>query len=835
MNVSSANAFLAPALQQTFFDKTTGELLVNGIVRFFKDNARQEPKKVYTFQGNGQTGNFVSLGSEVTLNSVGSFNNVIYYVPFQELDVADTYNTTPETYFIEIFASDGTTSQGTIENYPDLHLSSSGTNTSSSFNYISNGQFLLHNDLPPVTLSDNTFVKANEFRADPTIKDSQYELYPIAYGGFYYAIANGADTTTDEISFEYNNEFIPDNTTPFDNQARYSVRLKSDTSETLTRALRIRFTNVNRFEIDGNNLFTLQFAATTADARTVNLQLVKNFGSNADGTLTPSEITAISPVSISANSVVRYPVAFNFGTNAGRTVGPNNDDFVDVTLQMPVGQSFNIEFSDFMLLAGDQTGSTILYPDTTNRENVSTGLGGGFPQPSVDGNDLLLTPQLTKDGWQYDRSVIGKIEFLTKKLDDTGDDSEYNISGLLYCDGSKYKVSESSPYGIPYKRLYDVLKKNDSTNLGIASYGTGSDYSTAYKLPFQTDSFTLMNNYHIGAVAAPENGTSSPGFTFLSLFASLINETGIGSFVYPQSSGNDPTQVFVFRKYETGAPDPGNVHVPSGVPSGLSVTPIVDRLSWRINCVAASAITAGNYVELPGFALESDPTSQTGYYLWVNVNGTSTDPAPSGLTKIEVVAQATATAADVSRYVLSALNNSELTQISTVDGSSIAAGSFFTFQAQTASGPASYYVWYEVDGSGVEPPGIQGSGIKASVLSTDSASDIANKTSIAINSQYFAVPNFRDKFIRVLGDGEEPTGSINLSNLRYSNVPDVYGDRDSTDQRIGLIPMNFQTGIGNTSVEGSLDWVWKQNAAGGASVYSLQMSTNTTVVSYIKY
>ena len=80
-------------------------------------------------------------------------------------------------------------------------------------------------------------------------------------------------------------------------------------------------------------------------------------------------------------------------------------------------------------------------------------------------------------------------------------------------------------------------------------------------------------------------------------------------------------------------------------------------------------------------------------------------------------------------------------------GSSVVPNSYFVF---TSSNNLKYYVWYNLNSAGIDPAPSGGytMGIPVIYTTTMTAAQVASATQLAINSVYFAVPNFQGLFLR---------------------------------------------------------------------------------------
>jgi len=137
-------------LQWVFLDKNTGEPLADGSVYFYSDVNRTTYKSVYELQGNQANYSYKALPNPLRLSGIGTpmdvaGNDVIpYFYPWNELDPSKQ-----ELYFIKVFSASGEF-QYSRQAWPNPNEEGGITpgNNSSLINYIPNGQFLAHTDLP---------------------------------------------------------------------------------------------------------------------------------------------------------------------------------------------------------------------------------------------------------------------------------------------------------------------------------------------------------------------------------------------------------------------------------------------------------------------------------------------------------------------------------------------------------------------------------------------------------------------------------------------------------------------------------------------------------------
>lgn len=142
------------SLEEYFVDKTSGEPLGGGFVRFWEDDARTVPKLVYELTGAPPNYTYSPLPNPIQLSAVGTPQNAmgdnvaIYYYPF---DAAG--NT--QLYYVEVFNS-GLVPQFTREAWPNEAIEDVNPLLGALGNFVNmidNPQFAFTNFAPATSLT----------------------------------------------------------------------------------------------------------------------------------------------------------------------------------------------------------------------------------------------------------------------------------------------------------------------------------------------------------------------------------------------------------------------------------------------------------------------------------------------------------------------------------------------------------------------------------------------------------------------------------------------------------------------------------------------------------
>lgn len=567
-------------------------------------------------------------------------------------------------------------------------------------NFIPNGQFLIHNDI---------LIQNNKVLGEIT-----HAITTLAPGGWTF---NRSDKSSakDLVTFERFGSAISNPT----GYPRYSIRIANQLPGPgdLIKDLRISFSNVNRFA-SSDRYYTFSFAAqtNTGNNLTVTVLLIKDFGKGGS----TQEEKIIDTVTVNA-SYSQINIPFIFGENQNKTLGINDDDSVAIALRFPTTSVFDVSLTDFILTSGN----TVIteYPPITDSITLNQSLTGSLPTPKFDGADNYLPIVHTPKGFIFHDGDIGKI-FPTVY-------EKPNIGELL-CSGERYLRTGYSPESIPYSRL---AKKLWNSSTGYYLFGNGKMFVTATQLNNQI----MLTSNQAGAARKPSAGTS--GFSINTIFGA--SDFGLDAFISSQT----PHRIIV-QELKNGSATP-----PDAKTSGFKIVErrnsIATKHRFEINCIDAKNL-AGKWFQFS--------TSKKTYGIWFTVDGKGSNPVPKNLTPALLSLLSTQTARDLAIYLAEFLAGHQLTTIQCLSGKAIKPGSYFTFSTST---PETFHVQYGVSNT-LSP--LEGIIIAVERDENDTATEIAQKTKIAINQFYFAVPDLRDAFIR----GWNKDGTIDVNDRYFS-------------------------------------------------------------------
>lgn len=780
----------APSLQMVFRDKTTGLPLRSGTVKFFKDSARTTPKSVFKLSGTPGAYTFTDIGNEIKLTGIGTFsdslgtNDIIpYYFPY-----ASEEDDTIELYFVQVYSS-GSIFQFSREAWPP-GIAENDTSEEDLVNYIPNGQFLLHTNLPETTDYD-----AGEIRAAST---------NIAYGGWTFDRPSGS-TATDFVTFERFGSF----TANPPSSPRYAVRVKCEDAGSGGdyKDLRVKWPDVNKFaSAEQYYTFYLSGITNAGGSVAVSLWAIKNFGTGGSA----QEEKEIAQFSLTASHGIKT-AAFVFGSNLNKTIGALDDDYTQLAIRFPTDEIFDVTITDAGLTIGDK--DITIFPITPDADFKYKSLAGGITKPDYNAANLYLPVMLGPTGFEYDDSEIGNVRQSTK--------NDINPKIELNADGSQYETAGYSAYGVPYSRL-QAKWWNDANAVPI--WGTGANYVTAWR--GATGALAIHAN-SAGSVTATADGAATTGFTFQTI------ATGNATY-YTLSSWQGGTG-FILQNLERGPVTGATANTSGFTIDGMrGGSALYLQEITTIFAVAASALAApgGTAKYFRFYSYHSG--AAVPFYVWYQITN-ETDPAVGGATGIKINLLSGDTATNVAQKTSNVLNGWQVSLVTATAASAITAGSYFTFNSSTVG----YYVWFKKDGAGIDPAPSGRTGIEIEIETGNTADVVADRIRYDLNRKYFAVPDFRGMYLQ----GLDPNQVID-KDARWSLVDHIAGMMVGTFQYDDNLSHHHDAPEGGlfpiSDVSGGLD------IPGGGSLTDYRSSTasagsyntrprNAVVNFYIRY
>jgi hypothetical protein len=749
------------SLQELFRDKDTGLPLSGGTVEFFRDKDHSVQKPVFKITGTAPNYSFVSQSNPIVLNSVGAVEDPIYYKPFDD-------DGAPDPYYIVVKNAQGV-QQFTRENWPDIDESDTPLDSQGEVNYIPNGQFLDHNDL--------------EATQDKQLGEIRQAITPVARGGFAFERPQ-TSTADDFVLFKRKASF---QTNPEENP-RYFINVKNEgqgANPGSTKDLTIKFEDVNKFASDTEEYTFKMFGQSNGGSFIVDLILIKDYGTNGSA----PDSTTLTQFTVTAAGESHY-FSFMFGDTAGKTIGPDDDDFVKLAIRFPTNQLFDGDFTDFVLVKGKIEDPQ--FPTTTDRQMLGESVGSGMPVPAYDGSDLYLPLTLSPEGVIFDKSKIGKMFPYTGLVD-----SDHPLPiGTLEANGQGFRTADKSSDGIPYSRLQDVYwEKTDK----YPTYGAAPFFFLSSRgIPAVPATKAWFSTATPGSVTPPTDSGSS-GFTFDNI------HTGVaaGYYVTPFKSLSFEPAGAGIRVY---------VNERGPVTAASSATPAIVVEFYNkgkdINGTKTNEVFAITVVSIPPASSHWTFHSLNGgvaapYYMWFKLDGAGTDPAVPGHTAIEVDILSTDTIEIVRDKIFQVLKGYQLTNFTGVASTSLN-NTYFDIDSTTVQ----YRVWFNVGGTGVapSPSGRELVEIKLE-NNTLTAAQVEDQVIEQMNFYTYAVPNMNGYFVR----------SVAYDSI----VDDINGIRigDTVVQPIGNKPGTVQMplGIGSYAVVGPDGGVFGWDGTAAAS------------------
>jgi hypothetical protein len=750
----------APSLQEYFVDKDSGLPLAGGKVFFYHDSGNRDiPKPVFELQGNSANYTYAPLPNPIILSAVGTMqdnngNDIIpYYFPF---DVDGNI----DLYYIVVQSSLGVP-QFTRSAWPNPTEGQIEPAADTFVNYIPNGQFLNHTDLP-----NNT--------TPPFLLQPGTNI--LAQGGWSFELTNPPPAGQASV----NTAFFVEAAFPIGipQSPRYVVEIVCSSVNPLdtTKRLRIKWFDVYKFSF-GSPTYTFAFSASPTAPLPITINLYQFFGTNGTPFIdAPVEVATLIP----GETAIAYQFAITFPSEDTSFIDKvNNNDFIAIDIVLPTTQTFDVQFTDFILTPGTVVVNS--FPIETNADMMTRSVMGWADTVDPTGMDLYLPPILTRQGMTWDLSQVGQVgmNVLPIASPTSLPAPQHN---MMPCDGSSYITSDVASNGIPFQRLFNYLI-NTPYNNGLPLYGTGLNYDSAV-FPFSgANNDTFRITWNAAGAGSPQavDGGNPTGFVFSPMYIYNGSITGIDSFGLFSSnvSANTVLLTTIMDGAEFNNPNFNNTGFTGsdqsdfmqGFVNNINGLLAFQKSAWFITTVSGAALVKAGTGRYMTFWTAGN-TQQ--YYMWFNVDGTNTDPAGPG-NPIEVNISATYSAQDVADLIREVFNAFQSTNIMVIPGA--LNNKYFTFNSNPG-GLRDFFVWYTNDPN-ASAPAVTGIGIRVLLPTspTPDANTIRNLTCQAINAYQFQAPDFRGMFFRAA----DPNSTWDFDAInRWSSVSSVSGPGPGT-------------------------------------------------------
>ena len=337
---------IQPALQQQLWDKDLNVPLAAGIVYYWEDSNRTNPKQVYELVGSYSGGyQYVSLGTQIVLSSIGTFedlsgNQIIPYLyPFTGLPT-DAVQGTVDNYFIEVYSgANPPVFQFSIQGWPNIVGAANPSNSNSTTeNIISNPQFVEVSFNPAATMSVPAIISTT---GTGTVTDVAPDWVMITNGNGSFSVFQDSISGTN----------IPSNPS-------YALAITSSAGYNSALTLRQRLTDTTR--IFANEFVSGTFIASALDGGSHILSMY----------YVPSSTNIPQLICTGTTTITGFTVISN--VTAVQIDPPNSGNapsaYKDIIITIPLAAA--VEISSIQLCGVTQQNEVITYLEETTARQI---------------------------------------------------------------------------------------------------------------------------------------------------------------------------------------------------------------------------------------------------------------------------------------------------------------------------------------------------------------------------------------------------------------------------------------------------------------------------------
>tara|TARA_R110000787_G_scaffold21425_6_gene63392 strand:- start:3093 stop:5243 length:2151 start_codon:yes stop_codon:yes gene_type:complete len=491
---------------------------------------------------------------------------------------------------------------------------------------------------------------------------------------------------------------------------------------------------VNAFESEA---LTFSFEMQNKNSGTIPVELIinKNYGVGGSD----PEFLAVKTFDVAATRA-KYSTTYTIPSNTGKVVGDGGS--LDLILRIGIGITCTVGITNCFGLKGSISSPD--YPEISYADYRARALGQAF--------------LISESGVPYNYGYMKQVKGIYTPIPEVGKMEIFTIgkepTEFHRCDGTTLDVKDFTVPYVSNRRLFNKI--------GQEYGGTGALVVTSSLSTVEFDSAVgarELSLYTAGDLGAAVTVTNTEvglktGVSCVLQSPNTVRCTYIEKFTQAQDDASSTTCGFTPVSLAGGNSAITSTNITLGTPAVQAVFdvnfPVTKITSYRTSTVKSS-------IPIPGSPLVNSNTlgwqSSTRNVSFASAfNGLPDSPTVSNLINFSVDgsmgthhagAEVTETIPFIStknllqniQIFINTINNKfEWTvKINTVP----TASKYFEYSSQATD----YYLWYTVDGVGVDPAIPNKTGTNAIINSTDTTDLVAQKTATAINDLNFNLPD----------------------------------------------------------------------------------------------
>jgi hypothetical protein len=579
------------------------------------------------------------------------------------------YFANDEPYYIEVRASDSTLIKS-FDNFPSS--AGEGPPVVTEFdptNYLLNPQFRFH---------------YQEEYTNEDLNSTEYVLIAADNWNFKRNNINATNSLTFN-EFVLGQTDVPENPKYYLRYACTAIGAGGETRKDIVH-------RIKGAETLSGETVTINIRARSSTNSQIQIVVRQGFGTGG----TPSEPVETLTLEQLTTDWEEYTITLVIPSVSGKTLGTDNNDHLEIGIRLPLDIISEVDITNMQMNKGDE-----LLEFNYKTYEMAEVEKKSIELPDLT-DDLMHLPLWTDTDHSYAvaEHVVGTL--LTSATPDT------SIKGYLLCDGTVYKAADYIPGTddkLTYRRLFNKIGN---------IYGSGADGFFCYTLAGSATDTCICRNAKTGAVtnwsdndtgfsfSTYINGKDTPDMTTEWHASNTIRVTNTSNGnVTDATAGTAHVSIYIDQQGDASSPEKTNITVTSDAWSGgeyftinststsyyvwirvngvgsdpapggtglrVDITTGYDPVTAKaqiayailevlkstqftqITCNAASTLSGGESFNFNG-RLENR-------YMWYEVGGNGTDPAPAGKLGSKIKVDGTETAAQVAAITVDMLNS----------------------------------------------------------------------------------------------------------------------------------------------------------------------------------